>query len=369
MELKSLKLKNYKNISDCTISNLTKINCFVGNNGAGKTNIIDSVYFLTNTRSFFNHIDIQNIKFNENYLFLEGFININEVVDEVNASFSIDSGKIFKTNKKKHKKLADYYGTFPSVMITPYDIDLIHDASLVRRSFVDSVISLYDKEYLNILTNYNKVLLHRNSLLKSFFEKRTYENELLSIWDYKIINLSDIIYQKRQNFLSEFLPFFQNYYTYISEKSEIVTIEYKSDLNENKISYLLQKNITKDIASQRTNFGIHKDDFVFNINYQPMKKFASQGQQKTFVIALKFAQSDFIKKQTNIKPFLLLDDIFDKLDVLRVKNVVKLVAEEHFGQIFITHTDIEKLENILKPVGVNYSVYFVDNGSAKQNNF
>lgn len=363
MNLQSIKIRNYKNISEAEIKLPTKINCLIGENGSGKTNFLDAIYFLAYTRSYFNHIDTQNIKHRENYFFIEGKFSKKEATNTVNATFSSEKGKAIKLEGKKHKKLSNHFGLFPVVMITPYDIDLIMDGSELRRNFVDSIISQYDREYLNFLINYKKVLLQRNTVLKKFAENRIFDKESLEIWDYKLSQLAPEIYKKRQNFITEFIEIFNEYYEKISGTIEDVNIEYKSDLKETNIDTILKNNLQKDLALQRTSAGIHKDDLVFRIDNFQLKKTASQGQQKTFVTALKFAQSNFIKAHTGFRPILLLDDIFDKLDTNRVKNVVNLVSDEHFGQIFITHTDKDKLEQILKPVQVNYSIIDVDNGS------
>jgi len=252
------------------------------------------------------------------------------------------------------------------LIITPYDVNIILDGSELRRNFIDSIISLYDREYLENLINYKKILLQRNTLLKNFAENRTFDKETLSIFDYKIIEISPLIYKQRKKFIDNFKPIFQKYYTTISQSDEKIDITYKSNLSEQKIEELLENNLQRDTFLMRTTKGVHKDDLSFSINNYPLKKTGSQGQQKTFLTALKFAQSDFLKKNTGIRPILLLDDIFDKLDTQRVENVVKLVANNHFGQIFITHTDIDKLEKILEPISDNYSIFNVENGSIMQ---
>ncbi len=365
MYLEHIRIKNYKNLSDIDLTVSSKINCLVGKNGAGKTNFLDAVYFISNTRSYFNHIDSQNIAYSEDYFFIEANFLKKQDKNTVTASFSSEKGKIFKLNSKKQKKLSDHYGLFPVVIITPYDINLILDGSELRRNFVDSIISLYNKEYLSDLINYKKILQQRNALLKKFAENRIFDEEMLSMFDYKIIELSPKIHKQRQIFIEDFKDLFQKYYTEISQSEEKVDIRYKSNLNDENIEVLLKNNLRKDSFLMRTSVGIHKDDLTFLINKNSLKKSGSQGQQKTFLTALKFAQSDFLMKHTGIRPILLLDDIFDKLDTYRVQNVVKLVANNHFGQIFITHTDLDKLEQILAPVDVDYSIFDVDSGKMK----
>ncbi len=366
MQLDTIKISNYKNISEAKLELSEKINCLVGNNGTGKTNFLDTIYYLTFTRSYFNHIDNQNIKYDESFFRLEGIFKKNDLKSGVVATFSSEKGKTISLNEKKHKKFSDHLGLFPAVMITPYDVDLIIGGSEIRRNFVDSIISQFDKEYLNLLINYKKALLQRNKLLKSFAEKRFFDKDLLEIWDYKIIEISPIVYKKRLDFINNFIETFANYYKKISETNEIASIIYKSELNDFKIDKILTENLQKDLALQRTTSGIHRDDLIFKLNDNLLKKTASQGQQKTFVTALKFAQCSFINTQTDIKPILLLDDIFDKLDTNRVQNVVNLVSDSHFGQIFITHTDKDKLETILKPSNVSHSIIEVCDGNFKQ---
>ncbi|MBN2894070.1 MAG: DNA replication and repair protein RecF [Bacteroidales bacterium] len=365
MNLQRIKINNFKNISDVKLDLSAKINCLVGDNGTGKTNFLDAIYYLAFTRSYFNHIDNQNIKHNENFFLVEGKFLKKDDISSVKSSFSAEKGKTVKLNDKKHKKLSDHFGMFPVVMITPFDIDLILDGSELRRNFIDSIIAQYDREYLISLINYKKSLLQRNTLLKKFAENSFFDKGMLEIWDYKLVELSPIIYNKRKAFFDEYIDIFDEYYKKISGTNENVNIEYKSDLQESDIETILKNSLKKDLAIQRTSAGIHKDDLIFTINGYQLKKTASQGQQKTFVTSLKFAQTNFIKEHTGFRPILLLDDIFDKLDNNRVENVVNLVSDNHFGQIFITHTDKEKLEEILKPAKVDFSIIEVDSGNFK----
>ncbi len=362
MYLEKIKVRNYKNLSDISLQLSSKINCMVGKNGAGKTNFIDAVHFLSNTRSYFNHIDSQNIKKGEKYFFIEGIFRKKEGKNTVTAVFSDDKGKQFKVDDKRQKKLSEHYGVFPVVIITPYDINLILDGSELRRNFIDSIISMYDKEYLQSIISYKKILVQRNALLKKFAAEKYFDSSFLEIFDYKIIKLAPEIYKKREIFLQGFMPIFQKYYNLISGTTEKVGISYKSDLKAAEIKSLLADNRNRDLALQRTSVGVHKDDLVFTLENFSLKKGGSQGQQKTFLTALKFAQSDYIKQYAGVRPILLLDDIFDKLDADRVARVVELVADNHFGQIFITHTDVERLNEILKQITGSFSVFKVDNG-------
>lgn len=357
MHIYSIKIQNYKNLSSYEINVSPKINCLIGENGTGKTNFLDTVYFLSNSRSYFNHIDSKNILYGKDYFYIEGKFKNKDSVNTVSVHYSAEKSKSIKLNSKKYSKLSEHYGKFPVVIITPYDINLILDGSELRRNFMDTIIAQYDKEFLINLINYKKILNQRNALLKKFSENKIVDKDVLSMFDYKLISINPLIYEARKKFVTEFLPIFYSYYNQITQVDEDVKIEYKSQLSGKNADVLLSENINKDLALQRTTAGIHKDDLVFTIDENPLKKNASQGQQKSFLTALKFAQSDFIKKHTNIRPILLLDDIFDKLDSQRVKNVVEIVSKENFGQIFITHTDADKLKQILAPVNVNYSIY------------
>ncbi len=358
MFLKKIKIENYKNLSYVEIFLNSKINCLVGDNGVGKTNFLDAIYFICTTRSYFNKIDSQNIRQGQKHFFISTEIETQQGKNSVTASFS-DVGKIFKIDGKRIKKLSNYYGVFPAIFITPNDIELIYEGSEFRRNFVDSIISIFDKQYLIDLVAYKKILVQRNSLLK---QKQNFGEEILKIYDEKLINLAPKIYEKRKSFVEEFFPIFRQYYSNLSEKNENPEIIYKTDLENATMQDLLARNKEKDRILMRTSAGVHKDDFVFLLNGRSLKKAGSQGQQKSFLIALKFAQNDFIKEHTGKKPVLLLDDIFDKLDAKRVTNVVKMVATRNFGQIFITHTNKERMIDILQNAMDDYRIFEVQNG-------
>ncbi len=365
MYLDKIKIKNYKNLKNIELSISPKINCLIGKNGAGKTNFLDTVYFLSNTRSYFNRTDSKNINYNSDYFYIEGDLKKEDDINTISGAFSSKKGKKFKLDGNIYKKLSEHYGKFPVVIITPYDINIILEGSEIRRNFIDSIISQYNKKFLQNLIDYKKILNQRNSLLKKFAENKTFDANMIEMFDYKLTKLNPLIYEERKNFVKDFIPIFKNYYHKISGSNENIDIKYKTQLKVNNFGKLLSENLKKDLILQRTTVGIHKDDLNFTIDANALKKNGSQGQQKTFLTALKFAQSDFTKKHTNICPILLLDDIFDKLDASRVENVVKIVSNNNFGQIFITHTDNDKLKNILKPANVNYSIYEVEKGKIK----
>ncbi|MCH1547513.1 MAG: DNA replication and repair protein RecF, partial [Flavobacteriaceae bacterium] len=265
--------------------------------------------------------------------------------------------KIIKRNNKKYEKFSEHIGLLPLVIISPSDRNLIAEGSDIRRKFIDSVICQSDKTYLSNLINYNRVLLQRNSLLKLHFKNKNTDLNTINVYDSQLEDIGDKIYVKREKFMSDFCPVFEEKYNLISNKSEYVNIQYKSDLNNEKLSVLLSKSLEKDLFLQYTSKGIHKDDLIFSIDNYPIKKFGSQGQRKSFLIALKLAQFDFLKKHNNNNPILLLDDIFDKLDKNRVKQIINLVSSDNFGQIFISDTDKQRTLESISEINNSYKLF------------
>ncbi len=359
MNLNSLQLVNYRNFEDLQLDFSEKINCFIGNNGVGKTNILDAIYNLSFTKSWLNPLDTQNIRYNQDFFLIKGKYRFEQ--DEIEISCGLKRGKkkSFKRNGKEYKKLSEHIGLIPLVSISPYDSNLILGGSDERRKFIDSVISQFDKEYLLALLKYNRILTQRNRLLKQFAEQRIFDKDSLDVWNMQLIEYGIVIYDKRKKFLNDLSPIFQKYYNFISEEKEPVQLSYRSQLIEN-FEDLLEQNIEKDRVLQYTGVGIHKDELIFKLKEHTLKKNASQGQQKTYLIALKLAQFDYIKQISSIKPILLFDDIFDKLDRLRVEQIIKLVADKHFGQIFITDTNQERLDKILNKIKINYKLFKIN---------
>jgi len=357
MILKSLSLINYKNFDSISFEFNEKINCIVGNNGIGKTNILDAIYHLSFGKSYFNPVASQNIKHNEDFFVINGDYVKESNNEKVSVGLKRSQKKVIKRNNKVYKKFSEHIGFLPLVIISPTDRDLITEGSDTRRKFIDSVISQSDKLYLDDLIKYNKVLTQRNSLLKYFALNNTYNADTIDIYNNQLAEFGTRIFKKREHFLHEFIPIFKSRYKVISNNNEAVDLIYKSDLFENNLNTLLVNNINKDRALQYTSIGIHKDDLIFNIEAHPIKKFGSQGQQKSFLIALKLAQFDFIKKQSGVNPILLLDDIFDKLDEKRVAQIIKLVDNENFGQIFISDTHAERTENAVKQVHQSFEIF------------
>ncbi|NND26383.1 MAG: DNA replication/repair protein RecF [Flavobacteriaceae bacterium] len=357
MILKSLSLVNYKNFDAQNFEFDSKINCFVGPNGIGKTNILDAIYHLSYGKSYFNPVASQNIKHDTDFFVVDGKYDKDDREEHIIVSLKRGQSKLIKRNGKTYERFSDHIGFIPLVIISPADRDLIVEGSDVRRKFMDSVISLNDRGYLNNLIGYNKVLSQRNALLKYFALNNTFDQDSLDVYNEQLISLGEPIYKKRMAFLKKFVPIFKKRYEVISNKNELVELTYKSDLNTNAFSALLDKNLKKDRTLQYSSVGIHKDDLQFEIEGFPIKKFGSQGQQKSFLVALKLAQFDFIKEENGIHPILLLDDVFDKLDEQRVAQIITLVDDENFGQLFISDTHAERTENAIKSVHQTYKMF------------
>ena len=357
MVLKSLNLLNYKNFAEQSFEFDNKINCFVGNNGVGKTNILDAIYHLSFGKSYFNPIALQNIKYDEGFFMISGIYELNQTEEKIVVSLKKGQKKIIKRNGKPYERLSEHIGLLPLVIISPADRDLIIEGSSTRRSFIDSVISQSNKQYLTELIKYNKVLAQRNSLLKYFALNNTFNADTLDIYNTQLSTFSSYIFEKRKAFLETFIPIFKARYQTISNSEESIDLIYKSDLEENNLQDLLKEHLSKDKVLQYTSVGIHKDDLLLLKDGHPIKKFGSQGQQKSFLIALKLAQFDFIKKQSGANPILLLDDIFDKLDENRVMQLIKLVEDDNFGQLFISDTHAERTEQVIKQVHQSYKIF------------
>ncbi len=368
MYLKEIKLINFKNYEQAEISFSKKINCFTGLNGSGKTNLLDAIYYLSFTKSYFNSSDKQNIKDNNDFFVIQGNFELNEKNENIYCGFKKTKKKAFKRNDKNYNKYSEHIGLLPVVIISPDDNRLIIGGSEERRKYMDSVISQYDKEYLNSLIKYTRTITQRNKLLRDFSKNNYFDNDTITIYNEQLVHYASIIFEKRSNFIEKLLPIFNKNYQYISQNSEKVSLKYKSQLHDGRYKELLQTNLAKDRILQYTSAGIHRDNLVAEINGMSLKKAGSQGQQKTFLIALKFAQFQFIKEINNIKPILLLDDIFDKFDSNRVEKIVSLTQEKDFGQIFITDTNPVRIRKILGDETVDYKFFEVIKGVIEETN-
>ncbi|RXG30068.1 DNA replication/repair protein RecF [Leeuwenhoekiella palythoae] len=357
MILKALSLINYKNFESASFTLDAKINCFVGNNGVGKTNVLDAIYHLSFGKSYFNPITTQNINHQADFFVIDGIYDKNDRDEKVIVSAKRGQKKVIKRNGKIYERFSDHIGFLPLVIISPADRDLIIEGSETRRKFMDGVISQSDKAYLDTLIKYNKTLSQRNALLKYFNANHTFNADTLSIYNQQMHELGTVLHKKRTKFLEDFTPIFKKRYAAISGDKEAVKLKYKSQLNDAPLSQLFEENLKKDRALQYTSVGTHRDDLSFKIESHPIKKFGSQGQQKSYLIALKLAQFDFIKAQSNTTPILLLDDIFDKLDESRVTQIIDLVNDDNFGQLFISDTHADRTEAIVKEIHQTYKLF------------
>ena len=362
MYLESIHLVNFKNYTDAEVVLSDRINCFIGINGAGKTNILDAVHYLSVCKSYMNSIDRQNIRFEESFFVIQGVWLKNNKKNDINCAVKVGAKKVFRKNKKEYEKLADHIGQFPAVMISPYDRDLILEGSNLRRKWMDGIIAQFDRNYLEALQRYSKVLAQRNAVLKDMNISRLFDQESIEIWDVELVKLGNQIHEKRKVFLEEFIPVFQKHYDSIGSDKENVRIIYKSQLNESNFEDLLIEFQKKDLITSFSNAGIHKDDLLFQIKNHSVKKFGSQGQQKSFIIALRLAQYEWLKAHLGVAPILLLDDIFDKLDQFRVQKLIALVANNFFGQVLVTDTDLERIQSIFSKSNLDSRIFLVADG-------
>jgi len=364
LKFKELHLIHFKNLLEVSINLDADVNCFSGNNGEGKTNILDAIRYLSMCKSYFNSIDYQNVNHFQDSFMIKGLVEKNQENDTLVCTVRKSAKKIFKRNNKDYQRLSEHIGLYPSVMISPTDEDLIKEGSETRRKFLNGIISQYDKAYLTLAVQYTKVLNQRNRLLKHFQQERKFDATALEIYDFRLIDYGEKIYAARKKFIEEFVPVFQEIHSAICGNFEEVGINYTSH-GVGDLTDLFKSSLEKDKISTRTHIGIHKDDLEFTIASHPLKKFGSQGQQKTFLISIKLAQSIFIEEATGLKPFLLLDDIFDKLDENRVANLMRLVSEKKFGQIFVTDTDKERVPLLFKELDVKMNTFRVLNSNVE----
>ncbi|MCG8384159.1 MAG: DNA replication/repair protein RecF [Cytophagales bacterium] len=364
MHIEKLSLIGFKNYPQIELDFSNRINCFVGPNGAGKTNLLDAIHYLSMTKSAFNSVDSQNIRFGEGLFSIKGLFHKNEKTYEVICALRKGQKKIVKVSKKEHEKLSDHIGMFPVVLIAPDDTDLVRGSSETRRKFFDVILSQLDKKYLQHLIRYNHFLKQRNALLKQFNQGLAFDRDLLIPYNTQLLAPGDFLYQRRKEFVTHFLNDFQKNYAWLAEEAEEVDIIYASDCDSSSFQQQFDQALSKDIALERTTLGIHRDDYKFMIQGTPLKKFGSQGQQKTFLLALKLANYQEVKEHLQSEPILLLDDIFDKLDSNRIVRLMQKVAENAFGQIFITDAREERTRSILKELNLVAAFYRVKGGQA-----
>ena len=354
MHLEKLQLYNFRNYEDRFFTFSEELNCIVGENGSGKTNLLDAIYFLTLCKSSIHNQDQLSIRFEEDFCMIEGvFENENKKAD---ISINLQKGgkKSVLADKKPYEKLSEHIGKYPVVLIAPNDTDLIRDGAETRRKLFDGIFSQLSLPYLQNYLLYNKSLDQRNSLLKQFAEQNYFDADLLKIYTDQLLTLGKLIFTERKKFIEAFTPLFAKHYEAISESREKVNLNYVSDLEDENFEKLFIKNTERDLAAQRTTKGVHKDEYEFLMEDMPIKKFGSQGQRKSYAMALKLAQFDFLTQVKNTKPILLLDDIFDKLDDNRIKRLIEMIDQKLFGQVFITDARPERTRELLSGSKVNF---------------
>ncbi len=364
--MSEIHLVNFKNYGECDLRTDAPINCFLGNNGEGKTNLLDAIFYLAFCKSFFNPADSQLIRQGEDFMVLQGKFERDGKEENIYCGLKRGQKKQFKRNKKEYEKLSDHIGLIPLVMISPSDINLINEGSDTRRRFLDLIISQYDKPYLENLIAYNRALSQRNRLLKKFMETRSFDEDSLQMWDEQLIRYGEPVYQARRQFVDDFEPLFEKHYQEISRGRDEAKLQYHSPLEEADFENLLKDYREKDRRLTYSAAGIHKDDLLFTINGLAVKKFASQGQQKTYLLSLKLAQAEFLKEKKNITPILLLDDIYDKLDDHRISSLMQTIQKDWFGQVFITDTSTDRLPALFNKLGADFKYYIIRNGNLEK---
>jgi len=367
MWLKQLSILNFKNYAEASLDFGPEVNAFTGNNGAGKTNLLDAIHYLSLCKSYFNPVDSQQIRQGTDWFMVQGEFDKDGQADVVACSLKRNQKKQFKKNKKEYPRLADHIGIFPLVMVSPSDSAIVTDGSEERRRFVDHVVSQTDAHYLDELITYNRCLVQRNSLLKQAAKGGKLDMGLIEVLNMQLVKSGNTIFEKRQHFMAEFIPEFNSHYQFLTDSAEQVSLTYDSPLMNGTFLDLLERNLDRDRLLERTTVGIHKDDLLFSIhNQMPLKKFGSQGQQKSFLIALKLAQYSFLHQRKGFKPLLLLDDIFDKLDDRRTRKLMQMVSEDGFGQIFLTDTDATRIARIFEEINRKVRIFEITGGVANE---
>ncbi len=361
--LARLNLLHFRNHREGEVELGREVNCFVGPNGVGKTNLLDAVHYLSLGKSYFDPIDSHNILHGEDLFMVQGTMHTEAGEDAILCSVRTGQRKVLSRNRKEYDRLADHVGRYPVVMITPYDGQLVLDGSELRRRFLDGLIAQFDRAYLDALIRYNRSITQRNAMLKRFAEAGGGSLETLEPWDEQLIAHGTSVYEVRRAFMEEMVPLLEQHYQGISAGPERVALEYRSALSEVPLRELLARAWDRDRAAQHTTQGIHKDDLVFTIDGQPLKRYGSQGQQKTFLIALKLAQFDLTQQRMGLRPILLLDDIFDKIDPQRMRHLLKLLSDQRFGQVLITDTDATRLHTALDGLDLDVRFFHLTHGN------
>lgn len=356
MQVESIQLINFKNYEDIKLDLNNRVTCVVGDNGMGKTNLLDAVYYTCLSKSYFNSTEQHNIRTGQSFFSIKMHVLQSGKRHELFCNYVAGEKKVIKNNKKPYTKIADHIGQFPCVMITPGDLYLINEYAQERRKFIDSIIVQYDAQYLNCLLKYHKILNQRNALLRSAQQNGFLDIDLIQIFDMQLAELGTAIFEQRKIFIQEYVPLVESIYSYIAQDREHINCQYKSSLDQVPLIDALAKELEKDKITGRTGSGVHKDDFLFLINDMPVKKYGSQGQQKSFVFALKLAKAKLIARKSKKHPILLLDDIFDRLDLNRMKNLMALIFEQTFGHIILSDTEAERITTILGQYNIDFDL-------------
>ena len=364
MRLENIKLSNFKNYKNLELSFSHQVNCILGANGSGKTNLLDAIHYLSLTKSAFNPIDSQNIRHQQDFFMIKGRFILGEKKETALCNFK-KGQKTVKVNDKAYEKISDHIGRFPVVIISPNDQDIIREGSEVRRKFFDSMISQIDPVYLSELMRYHHSLRQRNALLKDFAERNYFDRDLLTPYNKELAQSGDRIHNGRDLFCQTFIPALESNYARLTGRSEVTGLEYISEWDPGRMELVFAQNQSRDLTLQRTSTGVHRDDFNFLINGYPLKKFGSQGQQKSFVIALKLAKFEAIKMTKGFTPILLLDDVFDKLDDNRINKLMDIVAEGTVGQLFVTDARPERTLQVFERVNAEKMMITIENGRLK----
>lgn len=360
MVLDNIAIINFKNFAEEQIPLSQGINCFVGDNGAGKTNILDAIHYLSTARSMHTLTDSQCTRHDQDAFIIDGrFLRDDKRKEQIVCSYSKRGGKTLKRNGKEYDKLSEHIGNIPLVVVSPADSALISDSAEERRRYLNKFISQTDRTYLNALIRYNAALQERNKLLKT-----SPTEDMLLIYDNMLAVAADIIFARRKEMVAKMQPLVERYYALLSEEREAIGLEYRSEMEHTPLLAQLLGARQRDFVNEHTTCGPHRDDMALTIGEYPLRKYGSQGQQKSFLVALKLAEYTLLSEKCNEKPILLLDDLFDKLDMRRVAQLLKLVGGEGFGQICITDCNKHRLERTLGEAGVEYKLFNIDNGTA-----
>lgn len=357
VRLTHLSLLQFRNHREVALDLGPQVNCLTGANGTGKTNLLDAVHYLSMCKSYFEPQDMHNVLHGEEWFMVKGTMEAPDGADVLSCSVRAGRRKVFTRNHKEYGRLADHVGRYPVVMITPYDSQLVLEGSEVRRRFLDGLIAQFDREYLEQLMRYNRALAQRNLLLK---QMDPVPRAVVEPWDEQLANHGEAVHAVRKAFMAELVPLLQEHYGGISSGPEAVALEYRSELLADGMREILDRQWPRDVQAQHTTGGIHKDDLLFGINGRPLRKFGSQGQQKTYLIALKLAQFDLTARRSGTKPLLLLDDIFDKIDPQRMRHLLELLGGGRFGQVIITDADAARLHVALDGLDLDTRFFHLD---------